>query len=426
MFKSFVWHGAMGAMLVLIATAGAPVPAQPALAQPALGAELSWLLATARSQNPDIAIAALERDMAAARASAADSLADPMFRVEFNDNTRSSGLLPDQLGFRKYMLEQSFPLGGKRGLRRSIADADTADAQARQDQAVNELVARIKTVQAQRHLAQAGLRILSEQRGLLDRTVDAADRGYAQGRTGQEAALSSRLARNRLETEIVRLQGDIRQLDARMNGLLGRDTSAILQPPLGFVPMPRPERLQFEGLIAEALDRNPQFRQLAARGAGADARRRLADADWVPDVSLGIGTIEQDLGVRAYEAYVSLNIPLRGGLRDARKNEAIAEQSAVRVRRQAIELELASNLREMLAGLEAQKRIEDLSGGSILSQARAALNAQLRAYEQGSGGFADLVQAQSRLREVELDGIRAQAEQRRLLAEIERLVGGDL
>jgi outer membrane protein TolC len=49
-----------------------------------------------------------------------------------------------------------------------------------------------------------------------------------------------------------------------------------------------------------------------------------------------------------------------------------------------------------------------------------------RAYEQGSGGFADLVQAQSRLREVELDGIRAQAEQRRLLAEIERLVGGDL
>ena len=39
---------------------------------------------------------------------------------------------------------------------------------------------------------------------------------------------------------------------------------------------------------------------------------------------------------------------------------------------------------------------------------------------------ADLVQAQSRLREVELDGIRAQAEQRRLLAEIERLVGGDL
>jgi cobalt-zinc-cadmium efflux system outer membrane protein len=360
MFKPFVWRGAVGAMLLLIATAGIPVQAQPTLAQPVLGGELSLLLATARNQHPDIAVAALERDMAAAIASAADSLADPTFRVEFNDNTRSSGL------------EQSFPLGGKRDLRRSIADADTADAQARQDQVANELVTRIKAVQAQRYLAQAGLRILTEQRGLLDRTIEAADRGYAQGRIGQEGALNSRLARNRLEIEIARLQGDIRQLDARLNGLLGRDTSAMLQPPFGLAPMPRPERLQFENLIAEAFDRNPQFRQLVARGTGADARRRLADADWVPDVSLGVGTIEQDFGVRAYEAYVTLNIPLRGGLRDAKKNEAIAEQNAVRVRRQAIELELASTLREMLAGLDAQQRIENLSSGSILSQARAA------------------------------------------------------
>lgn len=126
MFKPFVWRGAVGAMLVLLAVAGVPVLAQPALAQPGLGSELSLLLATARSQHPDIAVAALERDMAVARASAADSLADPIFRVEFNDNTRSSGLLPDQLGYRKYMLEQSFPLGGKRELRRSVADADTA------------------------------------------------------------------------------------------------------------------------------------------------------------------------------------------------------------------------------------------------------------------------------------------------------------
>ncbi|PJI41829.1 TolC family protein [Ferrovibrio sp.] len=421
MFMPIAWRGAIGAMLMLIAAAGTP-----AQAQPTLGGDVSLLLATARSQHPDIAIAALERDMAAARASAADSLTDPTFRVEFNDNTRSSGLFPDQLGSRKYMLEQSFPLGGKRDLRRNIADADTADAQARQDQIANELAARIKAVQAQRYLAQAGLRILGDQRSLLDRTVEAADRAYAQGRGGQEGALNSRLLRNRLETEIVRLQGDIRQLDARLNGLLGRDSGAMLQPPLGLAPLPKPERLQFENLMAEALDRNPQFRQLVARGSGADARRRLADADWVPDVSLGVGTIEQDLGVRAYEAYVTLNIPLRGGLRDAKKSEAIAEQSAVRVRRQAIELELASNLREALAGLEAQQRIEGLSSGGILSQARAALTAQLRAYEQGSSGFADLVQAQSRLREVELDGIRAQAEQRRLLAEIERLVGGDL
>lgn len=421
MFMPIAWRGAIGAMLMLIAAAGTP-----AQAQPTLGGDVSLLLATARSQHPDIAIAALERDMAAARASAADSLADPTFRVEFNDNTRSSGLLPDQLGSRKYMLEQNFPLGGKRDLRRNIADADTADAQARQDQIANELVARIKAVQAQRYLAQAGLRILGDQRSLLDRTVETTDRAYAQGRGGQEGALNSRLLRNRLETEIVRLQGDIRQLDARLNGLLGRDTGARLQPPLGLAPLPKPERLQFENLMAEALDRNPQFRQLVARGSGADARRRLADADWVPDVSLGVGTIEQDFGVRAYEAYVTLNIPLRGGLRDAKKSEAIAEQSAVRVRRQAIELELASNLREALAALEAQQRIEGLSSGGILSQARAALTAQLRAYEQGSSGFADLVQAQSRLREIELDGIRAQAEQRRLLAEIERLVGGDL
>ncbi len=396
-----------------------------ASAQP-IGADLAGLLGTARGQNPDLAYAALERDMALARASAADSLADPTFRVEFNDNARGSGLLPDQLGYRKYMLEQSFPLGGKRELRRGIADAETADATARQALVMNEIAARIKVVQAMRHVTAASIVILRDQRSLLDRIVDAADRAYAQGRAGQEGALTTRLLRSRLDSELLRLQGDARQFDARLNGLLGRPANEPLQPAAGLAPLPGAARLEFSSLVAEALDRNPQFEQLTARSSGADSKRRLADADWIPDVSLGIGTIEQDFGVRAYEAYVTLNIPLRGGLRDAKKNEAIAEQSAVRVRRQSIELELATALKEALAGLDAQQQIERLNAGTIQAQARAALNAQLRAFEQGSGGFTELVQAQSRLRDVELDLLKARVEQRRILADIERLVGGDL
>lgn len=397
-----------------------------AQAQPIFGADLGAMLAHARSQHPAVVAASLEADALAARATGADSLPDPIFQVEFKDLTRDRGVAPNDTGNRTYMVAQQFPLGGKRDLRRAIADSDTAEADARRRAMAEDLVMRVKTVQAQRYATMAGLRLLHDQHALLSRAVEAADRAYEQGRGGQEAPLLARLTLSRHEVEIARLEGDIRRFDARLSALLALDGAAQLAPPRSFAPIPPMDGVDASSLLVLARERSPDLLQQEKRIGRGEQQIRLADAEWVPDITLGAGIVEEDLGLRSYEALVSVNIPLRWGLRDAKRGEAVAETSAARAKRQAIELELIGRLREGLALLASQKRIENLLTQQTLPQARATSEAALRAVEQGSALISEVLLAQSRLREIEMERLKVQAEQRMTLAEIERAVGGEL
>jgi cobalt-zinc-cadmium efflux system outer membrane protein len=400
--------------------------AVPVHAQTPFGADLGPMLAHARAQHPEVIAATLETDALAARASVADSLPDPTFNVLFEDNTRGRGLGPNRIGSRTYMVEQSFPLGGKRELRRAIADSDRDEAGARRQALAEDLVLRLKMVQTQRHAAQASLRLLQGQHSLLQQIIAASDRAYAQGRIGQDAPLNARLNLSRHEVDIARAEGEATRLDARLAALLGLEGRSALRPPSGFMPVPPSSELNAESLLVLARERNPDLVQQETRIGRGEQQSRLANAEWVPDVRLGLGVKEEDLGLRSYEGLVSFNIPLRWGLRDARKSEAAAETSAARAKRSALELELTGRLQEALTMLIAQRRIEALLTQQALPQARATAEALLRSLEQGSSQIAEVLTAQLRLREVELERLKAQAEQRLALAEIERVVGGEL
>lgn len=420
MFAAIPRYALLGAVLL------PTLWASPIHAQTSFGADLGAMLSHARRLHPAVVATSLETDALTARASAADSLPDPMFRTEFKDNTRSNGIGPDRIGSRTYMVEQSFPLGGKRELRRDIALAARDEADSRSHAVAEDLVLRIKTVQAQRAMTAASLRLLDEQHRLLQRVIESADRAYAQARLGQEAPLNARLSLSRHEIEILRMQGEQARLDARLGGLLGLERDIALAPPAGFAPLLPLSEYDPAGLLVLARERNPDLAQQQTRIGRADRQRQLADAEWVPDVTLGAGVVEEDLGLRAYEAVVAFNIPLRWGLRDAGQAAASAEASAARTQRSAIELDIAARLREGFAALTAQARMEKLLAGTVLPQARATADAVLRGLEQGSAPIADVLLAQARLREIEIERVKLQAEQRMTLAEIERAVGGEL
>ncbi|MFC3674043.1 TolC family protein [Ferrovibrio xuzhouensis] len=396
------------------------------LAQAALGADLGAMLAYVRSQHPDVAAATLETDAAAARASAADSLPDPEAMIEFNNNTWPGSAWSNQDSNRTYKIEQRFPLGGKRTLRRAIADAEKDETDGRRRSLAEDLALRVKIVQARRYAAVARMRLLQEQHALLRHIVELADHAYAQGRGTQNTALAVRLNLSWNEIETSRLGGEQRQLDARLSGLLGLDSATGLLPPPGFAPLPLMDGIDADSLLVLARERNPDLAQQATRIASGEQKKRLADAEWIPDVSLGVRAVEEDGRPRAYEGIVSFNIPLRWGLRDARQAEATAETSAARARRTAIDLDLAAGLREALAALATQRRIEILLMRQALPQAKAATETALRALEQGDGQVTDVLLAESRWRDLGLEQVQVQSAQREMLAQIERDVGGEL
>ncbi|MBN8909722.1 MAG: TolC family protein, partial [Rhodospirillales bacterium] len=119
----------VAAVTVALFLIASPVLAdRPALAQAgtALGANVEGLLAAARQLSPSLRAAALDTAAAQAKAEGADALDDPMFNAGYQyyrNPTVFSGVA--------VTVTQSFPLWGKRDLRRQAALADMAAARGR-------------------------------------------------------------------------------------------------------------------------------------------------------------------------------------------------------------------------------------------------------------------------------------------------------
>jgi outer membrane protein TolC len=99
---------------------------------------------------------------------------------------------------------------------------------------------------------------------------------------------------------------------------------------------------------------------------------------------------------------------------------------AAQSRRAATANQVASELSENLAGLDAAQRTEQLAQSSLLPQAELTFQAALAGYENGKLDFATLLDAQRQVRQARQAQLKAQLEAQMRLAEIEKLLGEDL
>ncbi|KAB2871709.1 MAG: TolC family protein, partial [Burkholderiaceae bacterium] len=223
--------------LALAALAGAPARAAE------LGADLDSLLTYARAQSPELAAMRAEADAATQRVQPAGALPDPVLRVELMNinnygNDAPPSLLPSKVGETKYTFMQSFPLWGKRDLRRDVASADAQRASALTGAAWNELAAKLKASYAQYYLAAASERIALEVIDLLSRLEQLAQARYAGGLVAQQDAIRAQLERTAAQGELISLDTEKRQAQVRLNALLAREVTAPLAEPQALRPLP--------------------------------------------------------------------------------------------------------------------------------------------------------------------------------------------
>src|SRR5262249_26100136 len=149
---------------------GGPASAQrpPAEGNSAVGATLGELVAMARRLNPEIAAARLDADAASARVDAAGRLPDPMFPAVSDPNrNRHGGVIPRTFNNWTYTVQQTCPLGSRRGLQREVAAAEARQAMGRQRATEAELVRRVKMAFADLYQSVATARTTRE----IDRAV---------------------------------------------------------------------------------------------------------------------------------------------------------------------------------------------------------------------------------------------------------------
>ena len=394
-----------------------------------LGADLPSLLEYARSHNPELAAMMREADAAALRVQPAGALPDPVLRVELeNINNYGNGggfsVLPNKVGETKYTLMQQLPFPGKRELRRTAASGDAQQAQARAQATWVEQAMKLRTAFAQYYLASRNERITQELLDLVGRMEQIAQARYAGGLAPQQDAIRAQLEQTAMRAELIGLANEKRQLQARINALLGRMPGSALAEPAVLPPV-RADLNQAD-LVERARSGSLNVKAESARLQAAQANRDLTFRNRYPDFNVGLSPTQMGSRITTWGIMVEVNIPLQQRTRRSQESEAAAMVEAARSRAEAAANQAAADVEEQLSGLEAARRNESLIAMRRLPQSELVLQSAIAAYESGRVDFATLLDAQRQTRTARLELLKAQAEAQVRLAEIERTLGEPL
>ncbi|HYG84799.1 MAG TPA: TolC family protein [Azospirillum sp.] len=410
----------MAATAVLLLGSGIASAAEP-------NAGIARLIETARRMNPEAQAMALEADAAEARAAGAGALEDPKFKAELMIPRKMPGYLPGRrLEEERYEVRQMLPLWGKRDLKREIAQSDGAKARALQAEVENQLAYRVKVAYAEYHAAHLAADETRTLLATMRRLAELSRARYAQGPGKQQETTGAEAERGTLSAELARMEADRHRAQVRLNGLLARAP----ETPLPAKPQPRPvpplETLSVEALVDRARSDYPAIRAAQAQIQTADKTRQLADRNWYPDVELGVGAVRREGRFEAYQAMIEVNIPLYADRRHAERREAMSMAGSARAKLDQVRLEVATELHEAHAMLKALSERKRILRGTILPQARIAMESAMRGYELSREDFPNVLLAEQTLRRAIVEHVNVAFEEQIRLAEIERLIGGDL
>jgi outer membrane protein TolC len=243
------------------------------------------------------------------------------------------------------------------------------------------------------------------------------------------------------QSDVVRAQVEMGVLEERLQSLrdmlrpVTAELNAVLSRP-GDAPLPAPSvlpdtviRATESQLVSWMRENNPALLAADLQTAKGEKAVELARKQSYPDMMVGFGTetggSSGSMGIsgNSYMGMVSLNIPLWGGKNRAAVNEAKEmRRSAEEIRRNR-ENDLAAKLQAALYRYRDSERKVRLYRDSLLPKARQSLAVSQRAFEAGSAGFLDLVDAQRTLLELELSLERAQSDRVRSYAVLAQLTG---
>ena len=392
-----------------------------------LGSSVEGLLQAARERNPEIASMRFDADAAAERVAPAGALPDPKLRTELRDITRMGEqkptLLPGRVGSTSYVLMQDLPWMGKRGLKREVAESQAEAARSRAAGAWVELAGKIKTTYAELYYLDQNERLSREILDLMARLEKVAQVRYAGGLAAQQDVIRAQVEQSIMRNELIALDAERRQLQSRLNALVGRPSSEALAAPEQIRALPSLEQVSFATLEVRARMNNPLLRTEESQIRAAEKNRELTYKNRYPDFNVGISPIQYRGSIKEWEVMVEMNIPLQQDSRRAQERESEAMLAAARSRQEVVMNQVLADLYANVAGFESARRSLALTTESLLPQSELTFRSALAGYQTGKVDFATLLDAQRQIRQSKLNQIKAGVEAQKRLTEIERIVG---
>jgi outer membrane protein TolC len=388
---------------------------------------LEQLEQAALERNPEIRVAVRQVSMAQARVGAAGALDDPMFMY------RGWGVPLRQVwdlnqAQNMFMVTQSFPWPGKRGLRSTTAEQEVAVAKAMLDVKRLEVLAKVHRAYADLLLNQEELRIHDKQAAIARQGLEAARIKYTAGNVPQQDVLKAQVALSRLADHLIMLRQTAQLALASLNTLVGRDPAAPLQVTGTYqAPSALPT---VSALQVLALANRPELRAADAGIEQGESALKLARKGYAPDYTASLGYMimpgASDFR-NAYMAEFSLNLPWL----NHRRHDSEIEQAKAKLDTSHAEFELERSLvlqqvQEALVRAQATRELAELYGKVLRPQVQATLRSTIIAYENDRTDFLNLLDSQNAMLEVETSYVRAAGDFEARFADLELAVGAPI
>jgi len=327
-----------------------------------------------------------------------------------------------------FMVGQSFPGPGKRGLRSQIASDAVAVAKAELDTKRREISAGVRKDFYDLLRNADELKIHDEQVSIAKQGLEAARIKYSVGKVPQQDVLKAQVALSKLVEHLVMLEQDAELGRAALNALLGRNPESPIEV-TGEYELPA-HLPSVTALEESALTNRPELAARFAAITQAQDQLKLARKAYTPDFYASVGYMLMPTGAEHRNNYMiegSMSLPwLNRRKHDTEISEAQSGVSEQEAEFEAARLMVFQQIQSALVRARAAKKLVDLYQNTLRPQTEAALRSTVIAYENDRTDILSLLDGQNTSLDVDYSYFRALAEFEQRMAELELAVGAPI
>ncbi|HKA58594.1 MAG TPA: TolC family protein, partial [Gemmatimonadales bacterium] len=215
-------------------------------------------------------------------------------------------------------------------------------------------------------------------------------------------------------------------MGARLNALLGRSPLTPI-PAFDLPEAEGGELAPVDSLVTWALEQRPAVLAGSERVAAAEASLSAARRGLWPDFSFGFAYQQRPQFPAMVSLMVGITLPIFAGARQLpMRREAAAVVDMAGAELTNLQDETVARIIETRARAVQDRNLIRLYRGSVVPQARAAVQASLSNYRVGRVSFMTLVDNQMTVNRYETESYRLLADYHQAMGELEALVGREV
>jgi outer membrane protein, heavy metal efflux system len=386
---------------------------------------LESLVEQALAANPQIEVARQQAARARQQVPQAGALDDPMLGFGILNVPDNFDLDAEGMTAKEITLSQRVPFFGKRGLRREVAAKQADAAHAEIDEIANQVIKSVKLVYFDLSHVYRATEVTRRNKAILEDFSQLAQTRYSVGQGIQEDVIRAQVEISSMLDELLMLDQIRLALEAKMNMVLNRPSSAPLGAPAEV--MFEPYELNIDQLQATALDMSPMLKAIQREVEAEQKDLTLANRERYPDFNLRVGYGQRDNRPDMYSAMVEMNLPVFAKSKQNRRvDQAAAELSARRARYDAERNALFYSIAESGTMAQRLERRIELYRTGIIPQTTLQIQAAMSAYTVNRADFMTLLDSRMRLYRYELDYHQAITDYAKSIASLEASLGAPL